>query len=189
MADTAQLLKEHSHAFQNTLNTTQTDSDPVLDAAKADVHDKQPRVDTEVETEVDEPKPATETEPPVAEPAESPIGSAPIARESQISVGPKNETATGEKRDLDSTVTPVPIAQDKGEEKLEPSGEPDTKKLKTDEKPVMDSNGTAVAPLKTDDGEQKKANRPKKEKIKEAVKKIIPGEGIGSRTRSRTKGA
>ncbi|KAJ5208906.1 hypothetical protein N7449_003285 [Penicillium cf. viridicatum] len=184
--DTAQLVKEHSHAFQNRLNTTQTDSPPIPETAKSDIDTDQLKAEAGLEA----PKPTSETTPPVTEPTESAPGSVPIARQSQISVGPKNETVAGEKRDIDSTVTPTPTpAEDEEQQKPEPSDESDTKKLKTDEKSVSDSNGTAAAPSNTENGAQKKASRSKKEKIKDAVNKVIPGDGIGSRTRSRTKGA
>lgn len=61
------------------------------------------------------------------------------------------------------------------------------KKQKTDTKETEDRNGTAGTdvPTPTTNGEKKKSGRPKK--IKDAVKKAIPSDGIGSRTRSRTK--
>ncbi|KAJ5399017.1 hypothetical protein N7465_009506 [Penicillium sp. CMV-2018d] len=189
--DTAQLVKEHSHAFQNRLNTTQTDSPPISETGKSDIDTDQLKAEAGLET----PKPAPATKPPVIEPTERAPSSVPIARQSQISVGPKDETVAGgtvagEKRDIDSTVTPTPaLAEDEEQQKPKPSDEPDTKKLKTDKKPVSDSNGTVVAPSNTENGAQKKASRSKKEKIKDAVNKVIPGDGIGSRTRSRTKGA
>lgn len=184
--DTAQLVKEHSHAFQNRLNTTQTDSLPNFETEKPDIDTDQLKAEAGLEA----PKPAPETKPPVTEPTEPAPGSVPIARQSQISVGPKNETVAGEKRDIDSTVTPTPgLAEDEEQQRPEPSDGPDTKKLKTDEKPASDSNGTTAAPSNTENGAQKKASRSKKEKIKDAVNKVIPGDGIGSRTRSRTKGA
>lgn len=90
-------------------------------------------------------------------------------------------------------MTPTPaVAADEAPDKPESLEERDAKKLKTDEKPISDPNGTAAV-SRTDDQSLKKADQPKKEtkkeKIKDAVKKIIPGDGIGSRTRSRTKGA
>ncbi|KAJ5944150.1 hypothetical protein N7516_004318 [Penicillium verrucosum] len=189
--DTAQLVREHSHAFQNRLTTTQTDSPPISDPTNSGIDTDQRKAEAGLEA----PKPAPETKPPVTEPTEPATepapGSVPTVRQSQISVGPKNETVAGEKRDIDSTVTPTPaLAEDKDEQpKPELSDEPETKKVKTDEKPVSDSNGTVIAPSNTENGAQKKASRSKKEKIKDAVNKVIPGDGIGSRTRSRTKGA
>ncbi|KAJ5514156.1 hypothetical protein N7463_003708 [Penicillium fimorum] len=188
--DTAQLVREHSHAFQNRLNTTQTDSPAIPDTAKPDIDN-----DLKASSGLEAPRPADtkptpDTKPPVAEPAGPPIGSIPIARESQVSVGPMNETVAGEKRGIDSTVTPAPAAaQDEAQQKPELSNEPDTKKLKTDEKPAKESSGTDVAPSSTENAGPNKANRSKKDKIKDAVNKVIPGDGIGSRTRSRTKGA
>jgi hypothetical protein len=71
---------------------------------------------------------------------------------------------------------------------------PESKKQKTEQEPTKDTNGTAPAPTSTTTApaaaapeEPKKAVPSKKEKIKEAVKKIIPTDGPGSRTRSRTK--
>ncbi|KAJ5499809.1 hypothetical protein N7453_008860 [Penicillium expansum] len=185
--DTAQLVKEHSHAFQNRLNTTQTDSPPIAQTENSNIDTDPLKAAEGLET----PKPTPETKPPVTEPTGSALGSIPVARESKIPVGPKDEIVAGEKRDIDSTVTPTPaLAEDEEQRKPEPSDEPDTKKLKTDEKPVTNSNGTAaVAPSNADSGGQKKASRSKKDKIKDAVNKVIPGDGIGSRTRSRTKGA
>ncbi|CAI7597474.1 unnamed protein product [Penicillium glandicola] len=183
--DTAQLVSEHSHAFQNTLNTTQTDSPSIIESEKPDIDTDQLKPEAGLEAT----KPAPDTEQPVTEPAGSPPGSAPIARESQISVGPMDETVAGEKRGIDLTVTPTPTLAEGEQQKPNPSDEPDTKKLKTDEKPATDPNGTAAATSNTENGGQKKASRSKKEKIKDAVKKITPGDGIGSRTRSRTQGA
>ena len=89
----------------------------------------------------------------------------------------------GEKRGIDSA-----LAEDEQREP-EPSDEPDTKKPRTDEDHVTGSNGTTAAASNTNNKVQKKASRTRKEKIKDAVKKILPGDGISSRTRSRTKGA
>ncbi|CAG8888104.1 unnamed protein product [Penicillium egyptiacum] len=192
--DTAQLVKEHSHAFQNRLNTTQTDSPPIPEAEKSDIDTNQLKGEAGLEApksdiDNDQPKPAPEAKPHVTEPAGSTLGSIPVARKSQIPVGPKGEVVAGEKRDIDSTETPAQAQAEDEQRKPEPSDEPGTKKLKTDDKPVTDSNGTAAAPSKTENGGQKKAARSKKEKIKDVVNKVIPGGGIGSRTRSRTKGA
>ncbi|KAI3219284.1 hypothetical protein DTO027I6_1989 [Penicillium roqueforti] len=177
--DTAQLVKEHSGAFQNRVNTTQTDSPPIPETAKPDIGTDQLKADAGLET----PEPAPETEPSVTEPAGSALGNIPIAHESQVPVGPTNETVPGEKRGIDSA-----LAEDE-QRKPEPSDGPDTKKLKTDEDHVTGSNGTAAAASNPDNKEQKKAGRSKKEKIKDAVNKIVPGDGVGSRTSSRTKGA
>jgi hypothetical protein len=102
----------------------------------------------------------------------------------------------GEKRDLDSMATQVadegkPPAPEPATEKVDG---PESKKQKTEQEPAKDTNGTAPAPTSTTTApaaaapeEPKKAGRSKKEKIKEAVKKVIPTDGPGSRTRSRTK--
>lgn len=147
------------------------------------------------ETNVEAAKPAVvdtinttaESKPSAKEPQEgAPIGDLPAASDSKVSVGPKNEAATGEKRDLDSTLAPTTDpAEDAKEQKPVPLDERDVKKQKKDDQYLAGSNGTA-ATSSTDNG-QKKAGRPKKDKIKEAMSKIIP-DGIGRRTRSQTKG-
>ncbi|KAK9850863.1 hypothetical protein MYU51_011469 [Penicillium brevicompactum] len=189
-SDTAQLVKEHSHAFMNRPNYTQTDSQPFVGAEPIE---KAPATSTEP-TSADAPKPAdaptsvpsTETKPATEAPEESePIGNLPDANDSKVSVGPKNETVAGEKRDLDSTLESPPApAQDAEEPKSVPTEERGAKKQKTDEPAADKANGAAGSA--TENG-QKKASRPKKEKIKDAMHKIIP-DGIGRRTRSQTKG-
>ncbi|KAJ5550993.1 hypothetical protein N7535_001068 [Penicillium sp. DV-2018c] len=191
-ADTSKLVQEHSHAFLNRLDTTQTDS---FDSANPPPDGHEPKAATEVEPR----KSAADTEPPVAEQSteteeptaaeaervESSVGSVPPSHKPQETVGPMNETKVGEKRRIESTVAPVPAGTaTKGPEPLEESG---SKKVKTDEATATDQNGTTAAPSKAEDGKQAKDGRSKKEKIKDAVKKVIPGDGIGSRTRSRTK--
>jgi hypothetical protein len=183
------MVKEHSHAFQNRLNTTQTDSPDIVETAKPDIDTEKLKVESGLEAPKDT-EPTPDTKPTVTEPTESTTGNIPVTRESQVSVGPMNETVAGEKRGIDSTVTPTPVpAADKEQPKPELSDEPDTKKLKTDENLATETNGAAVAPSSTENAGQKKASRSKKEKIKDVVNKVIPGDGIGSRTRSRTKGA
>ncbi|KAJ5095427.1 hypothetical protein NUU61_004783 [Penicillium alfredii] len=110
-------------------------------------------------------KPASETNPPVAE-------------------AKKEDPQTGEKRDIDSTA--APDAEDKDKSASEKPVESDAKKQKTDE-PAKEANGTAPAAADTTNGQPKKAGRPKKDKVKDAVKKVVPTDSIGSRTRSRTK--
>ncbi|KAJ6071878.1 hypothetical protein N7499_009892 [Penicillium canescens] len=183
--ETAQLVKNHSHAFQNTLNTTQTDSAPeTTDAAKPAVNN-----------ESSEAPVAKETVP--LEPTSSGVDVATaVANDTGDTVGPKDEVPviepiTGAKRDLDTSEAPASTLPAENKEKApEPSEERDPKKQKTDEKPVSTSNGNA-APAGSKNGinGQTKEGRSAKEKIKDAVKNVIPGEGIGSRTRSRTKGA
>lgn len=130
--------------------------------------------------------PSTEEKPATEAPQESSsIGKIPDANDSKVSVGPKNETVAGEKRDLDSTLASAPApAQDTEEPKSEPADERGAKKQKTDESATEKANGADDAA--TENG-QKKASRPKKDKIKDAMHKIIP-DGIGRRTRSQTKG-
>ncbi|KAL4969578.1 uncharacterized protein BDV14DRAFT_195841 [Aspergillus stella-maris] len=92
---------------------------------------------------------------------------------------------TGEKRDLEATSSEQTSA--------EAPTEPNTKKLKTGnnvsdaidgtpiQAPIGQSEPNQVAPAK------KKGGRPRKIKETVAAKKDIPTDGIGSRTRSRTK--
>jgi hypothetical protein len=183
----AKIIHDHSHATQNPLNTTQTDSAPeVTDTAKPAVNNEPSEAQNPV---------AKETEP--LEPESSGVDSATaVANDTGDTVGPKDEIPviepiTGAKRDLDTSEAPASTLPAENKEKApEPSAERDPKKQKTDEKPVSTSNGNAASADSKNVGKgQKKEGRPTKEKIKDAVKKIIPGEGIGSRTRSRTKGA
>lgn len=139
------------------------------------------------------PQSVTEAPNPVLEPSK-PVEEAakPAAQEPQV----------GEKRDLDSIATQAPdqakpLAPEPAAEKVK---EPESKKQKTEQEPAQDTNGTTsatpaapaqpsttTAPAVESHEEPKKAGRSKKEKIKDAVKKIISTDGPGSRTRSRTK--
>ncbi|KAJ5167983.1 uncharacterized protein N7482_003577 [Penicillium canariense] len=134
------------------------------------------------------PEPVTETSKPVAE-APKPVTQAP---------------ETGKKRDLDSRASSSPVLGTPPVAKpiAEEADEPEVKKQKTDQAPIKDTNGTtpttsaapiattsSVAPTAEANEKPKKASRSKKEKIKDAVKKVISTDGIGSRTRSRTKNA
>lgn len=140
------------------------------------------------------PPPATEAPNPATEapkPAEEPTQPAEEAAKPAT-----QEPQTGEKRDLDSMATQAPAegkppAPEPTAEKVDG---PESKKQKTEQEPTKDTNGTTPAPTTTTTApaaappeEPEKAGRSKKEKIKEAVKKIIPTDGPGSRTRSRTK--
>ena len=60
--------------------------------------------------------------------------------------------------------------------------EPTTKKQKTDAKPAESG-----APAANGDAEKKKGRPKKSQETKETAKRDIPTDGIGSRTRSRTK--
>jgi len=107
----------------------------------------------------------------------------------------------GEKRDLDSTTTSAPAlateAKDEAVPPAEKTEEPEAKKQKLEtesepaKEPVKEPEAPAPAPATTNgaNGYSKKAGRPKKDKVKEVIKKAVSTEGIGSRTRSRTKGA
>lgn len=97
---------------------------------------------------------------------------------------------TGEKREHDSTAAPAdtdqPVTKD--------SEAPDAKKQKTGEDSAQAENGASPPASTAEDkpsapetnGEKKKAGRPKKSQNTEK-KAAIPTDGIGSRTRSRTK--
>lgn len=127
---------------------------------------------------------ATATKPSAEAPEEPSIGDLPAVNKSKVSVGPMDETVPGEKRDLDSTLSSAQTsAEDTEQPKSVPSDKRDAKKQKKDLS--TESNGTASTTI-TDSG-KKQTSRPKKEKIKDAVSKIIP-DGIGRRTRSQTKG-
>lgn len=191
---------EPSQLVHGVLNTTKTDSEHVS-VKKSQVAANHERPEA--------PKPAAETESPAERATEHPPGAAVAGSEAQVPVeatgalkeppDAKPVPQTGEKRDLDSTATPAPapapetVSEDKDKPAPEKTDEPDTKKQKTEpepaQEPPQDTTGpapAAPADAPTSEG-PKKAARPKKEKVKEAVKKVIPTEGIGSRTRSRTK--
>lgn len=147
------------------------------------------------------PEPAKEVPPPTTE-APNPITEAPKLVEEptqpmeEVPKPSTQEPQVGEKRDLDSMANQAPA------EEMPPAPEPtaekvdgpESKKQKTEQEPTKDTNGTVPAPSTTTTApaaappeEPKKTGPTKKEKIKEAVKKIIPGDGPGTRTRSRTK--
>ncbi|KAK5800380.1 hypothetical protein VI817_002592 [Penicillium citrinum] len=119
------------------------------------------------------PAPVSDTPTPAA-PAPAPIteatsSSAPI---SHPAPAPAPTSASGEK---DKPVSEKP-------------DEPEAKKQKIESESSKDANGSVPPSSSTDTKDaQGKNARPKKEKIKDAVKKAIPTDGIGSRTRSRTK--
>lgn len=94
---------------------------------------------------------------------------------------------TGDKREHDSTTLP-----DNDKPAAEDLNAPQPKKQKTDEKTDNVANGTSGAPAAEEEtrasetnGEKKKPGRPKK--TRDPPKKPVPTDGIGSRTRSRTK--
>ncbi|KAJ5749104.1 uncharacterized protein N7511_010800 [Penicillium nucicola] len=189
--ETAQIVEDHSHAFQNTLNTTQTDSAPdVPETAKPAVNNNSSEVPSS-----DAPKPvAQETEP--LEPVSSGVDNATaVTNDTGDTIGPKDEVpviepVTGVKRDLDASEAPDSTVPVENKETVPVSTEErDSKKQKTDEKPDSGSNGRAPSDTKNGSNEQKKEGRHTKDKIKDVMKKVIPGDSIGSRTRSRTKGA
>ncbi|RJE19180.1 hypothetical protein PHISCL_08477 [Aspergillus sclerotialis] len=131
---------------------------------------------------------ATESEP-VEEAKPTEQGSSPATSNDK---GPLTEDKlenikTGDKREHDSTALP-----DTDKPAAEDLNEPQPKKQKIDEKADNVANGASGTTAKEDEtrasetnGEKKKPGRPKK--TREPSKKPIPTDGIGSRTRSRTK--
>jgi hypothetical protein len=104
----------------------------------------------------------------------------------------------GVKRDLDVTLAPGGKAEKPNAEQQQPAEleEPNTKKQKTSEGSTADAavgtNGISSPPAQNGKAipasgstEKKKGGRPRK--IKDTVRKDVPTDGIGSRTRSRTK--
>ncbi|KOC13062.1 hypothetical protein AFLA70_565g000620 [Aspergillus flavus AF70] len=87
------------------------------------------------------------------------------------------QPSAGDKREHDSTSTTPNAAK----ANVENSAEPTNKKRRTTGTRTRDGNTTAPAT----NGGKPKASRSKK--TKDDVKKVIPTDGIGSRTRSRTK--
>lgn len=192
------MSNERSKPLHSVLSTDQTDSESVaVEKAKAGASGEHP----------ESLKTATETRLPSELAKEHPLSSAVAASESQAPVEAgramqaqaeaRAESQAGEKRDLDSTAAPVsaPVSEDKDKPAPEKSDEPDAKKQKTEqeptkksaEPPTKDTNGPAPTAAGAATGETKKAGRSKKEKVKDVMKKAVPTEGIGSRTRSRTK--
>lgn len=100
----------------------------------------------------------------------------------------KKEPQAGDKRELDDA--PDSDNDSKAASKDAPAAEhdkpePEAKKQKTE----ISSAEPAPADEKNINGGPKKAGRPKKDKAKDVLKKIVPTDSIGSRTRSRTKAA
>ncbi|KAL2800993.1 hypothetical protein BJX66DRAFT_331930 [Aspergillus keveii] len=104
----------------------------------------------------------------------------------------------GVKRDLDVTLTPGGKAEKPNAEQQQPAEleEPNTKKQKTNEDSTTEAavvaNGISSAPAQngkaipvSSSTEKNKGGRPRK--TKDTVRKDVPTDGIGSRTRSRTK--
>jgi hypothetical protein len=100
-----------------------------------------------------------------------------------VSKSKREQAKAGEKRELETPSTTNPGGVE--------STEPDYKKPKTNEDAVAaDSTSPHSQTEKADPGQaapqqKKKGGRPRK--TKDTVKKGIPTDGIGSRTRSRTK--
>lgn len=113
---------------------------------------------------------ATTTSEPISHPAPAP---APLAASAPVPAPAPAPTSASEETDKPDSE--------------KPDG-PEAKKQKIDPESSKDANGPAPSSSSADTKDaQGKNARPKKEKIKNAVKKAIPTDGIGSRTRSRTK--
>ncbi|CAL5872517.1 uncharacterized protein PFLUO_LOCUS6781 [Penicillium psychrofluorescens] len=201
-SEISQVPNEHSHSVRGPLNTTQTDSGPL----SAD----EPNDGATLVRRPTTPEPVEGgasflpmTQPPGSIPgiATPPPGSlepsgeatAPSTTKTPDAAEAKKEKAsTGEKRALESgSAAPVPTSGTDNPPAEKPE-EPEVKKQKI-ETADSDQSVTGIpAPAASTSGENhgppKKASRPKKEKIKDALKKAIPSDGIGSRTRSRTNG-
>lgn len=115
-------------------------------------------------TDAEQTKPTEDTAKP-AEEVKAPEEAESTAPESKepAAADKTDESKVGDKREHDTTSAPT------------------AKKQKTDEDTTKAENDTSGDA----NGEKKKSGRPKK--TKEAAKKDIPTDGIGSRTRSRTK--
>ena len=115
-------------------------------------------------TDAEQTKPTEDTAKP-AEEAQALEKAKPAASDSKepAAADKTNESKVGDKREHDITSAPT------------------AKKQKTDEDTTKAENDTSGDA----NGEKKKSGRPKK--TKEAAKRDIPTDGIGSRTRSRTK--
>lgn len=94
---------------------------------------------------------------------------------------------TGEKREHDSTAALV----DTDKPAADGSNAPDAKKQKTteDTAKVVSGAPASAAAVSEANGEKKKAGRPKKGRDTAKKERPITTDGIGSRTRSRTKAA
>lgn len=121
-------------------------------------------------------------------PAEQDSGAAAANGQEHPAEDKSESLKTGDKREHDSTTTPADAEKPAAED----SSAPDAKKQKTTEV----ENGAPAAEDKPaaaeTNGEKKKGGRPKKAgaastTAKAKKERAIPTDGIGSRTRSRTK--
>ncbi|KAJ0426048.1 hypothetical protein BJY00DRAFT_123597 [Aspergillus carlsbadensis] len=135
-------------------------------------------------------------------PSEQPSASANgTSNETPVPEAKPGQPNVGVKRDLDVTLTPGGKVEKPNAEQQQPAEpaeleEPNTKKQKTSEDSTTDaavgSNGISSSPaqngkaiLASSSTEKKKGGRPRK--TKDMIRKDVPTDGIGSRTRSRTK--
>ncbi|KAJ5648451.1 hypothetical protein N7490_004823 [Penicillium lividum] len=209
-------VSQSSEPVHSVLHPTQSDSEAITvekarEGAKIDdpeAPNSQPPSAPSIEPSLDAPVASLEPQAPVAAQVEKAEAKEQSEKDqSEKKEAEKAEPQTGEKRDLDATTMPVlaPTATASATEetdKLDPPAsvvekteEPEVKKQKLEtaaesaEEPAKEPEAPAPAPPAADDanGEPKKTSRPKKEKVKDVIKKAVSTEGIGSRTRSRTK--
>ncbi|KAJ5760964.1 hypothetical protein N7520_008120 [Penicillium odoratum] len=210
------LASQSSEPVHSVLHPTQPDSEAITvenarEGAKVDESEapnSQPLSASSIEPSLDAPVASLEPQAPVAAPVEKAEAKEQSEKDqSEKKEVEKEEPQTGEKRDLDATTTPpvaptAPASAAEETDKLDPTApvvekteEPEAKKQKLEtgaestEEPAEEPEAAAPAPPAADDanGEPKKTSRPKKEKVKDVIKKAVSAEGIGSRTRSRTK--
>ncbi|KAJ5808294.1 hypothetical protein N7474_009563 [Penicillium riverlandense] len=199
-SETSQVRSEHSHSLNGPLDTTQTDSGP-LPADK-------PNDGATIVKHPTSPKPVEVgdstlpmTQPPGSIPgiATPPAGALEPSREASTPTTTKTpdaaetkkeEAHTGEKHALESSSASPITSSGTDNPPVEKPEEPEVKKSKVQtadsDQSVTGIPAPAASTSGGNHGQPKKASRPKKEKIKDALKKAIPSDGIGSRTRSRT---
>jgi hypothetical protein len=134
-----------------------------------------------------------------SKPSEQPSASANgTSNGTPVPEAKQGQPNVGVKRDLDVTLTPGGKAEKPNAEQQQPAEleEPNTKKQKTNEDSTTEAavvaNGISSAPAQNGKAipvsssiEKNKGGRPRK--TKDTVRKDVPTDGIGSRTRSRTK--
>lgn len=121
-------------------------------------------------------------------PAEQNSGATTVNSQESLTEDKSGHLQTGDKREHDSATAPPDT--DKSIE--EDTNMHQEKRQKTNKETAKPENGAPTAPVTEDkapvsetNGEKKKLGRPKR--TLDPVKKAIPTDGIGSRTRSRTK--
>ncbi|KAE8349722.1 hypothetical protein BDV28DRAFT_151630 [Aspergillus coremiiformis] len=158
------------HTTDGAVKQTNGDNTPVKPvAADGPSEDKKPAESTE----------SSKEHKPTGAPKSPENGSTPTITGLQESTAETNreQNSAGHKRAHEATSAPADMVKGSAED----STEPPSKKRKITGKRTR--NGNARVPGTT--GGKQKANRSKK--ARDLVKKAIPTDGIGSRTRSRTK--